>query len=68
MDAAARIRAGYHMTGAARMGSSSRRGVTSSSTRAIILRKVLKPCLIATFIGVVGTGILVGGYIFNYFI
>jgi uncharacterized protein len=50
------------------MGSSSRRGVTSSSTRAIILRKVLKPCLIATFIGVVGTGILVGGYIFNYFI
>ncbi len=31
----------------------------------IILRKVLKPRLIATFIAVVGTGILCVGYIFN---
>ncbi|MCX5793888.1 MAG: permease [Elusimicrobia bacterium] len=32
----------------------------------IILRKVLKPRLIAVFIGVVGTGILVVGYLFNF--
>ena len=31
----------------------------------IILRKVLKPRLIATFIGVVGFGILLVGYLFN---
>lgn len=31
----------------------------------VILRKVLKPRLIATFIGVVGTGILIVGYVFN---
>jgi uncharacterized membrane protein YraQ (UPF0718 family) len=31
----------------------------------IILRKVLKPRLIATFVGVVATGILVVGYVFN---
>ena len=31
----------------------------------IILRKVLKPRLIATFIGVVGLGILLVGYLFN---
>jgi uncharacterized protein len=31
----------------------------------IILRKVLKPTLIATFIGVVGLGILLVGYLFN---
>jgi len=31
----------------------------------IILRKVLKPVLIATFIGVVGLGILIVGYLFN---
>ncbi len=31
----------------------------------IILRKVLKPLLIATFVGVVATGILLVGYIFN---
>jgi uncharacterized protein len=31
----------------------------------IILRKVLKPKLIATFIGVVATGILLVGYLFN---
>jgi uncharacterized protein len=34
----------------------------------IILRKVLKPTLIATFIGVVGLGILVVGYLFNLLI
>lgn len=34
----------------------------------IILRKVLKPRLIAVFIGVVGTGILIVGFIFNYLI
>ena len=32
----------------------------------IILRKVLKPRLIGTFIGVVGMGILLVGYIFNF--
>ena len=31
----------------------------------IILRKVLRPPLIAVFIGVVGTGILIVGYVFN---
>ncbi len=31
----------------------------------VILRKVLKPTLIAAFIGVVGTGILAVGYLFN---
>ncbi len=34
----------------------------------IILRKVLKPRLIATFIGVVGFGILLVGYLFNLII
>ena len=42
--------------------------IALSLPEAIILRKVLKPRLIATFIGVVGAGILVVGYIFNYFI
>lgn len=31
----------------------------------IILRKVLKPQLIATFAGIVALGILVVGYVFN---
>jgi len=31
----------------------------------IILRKVLKPRLIAVFVGVVGVGILAVGYLFN---
>jgi len=31
----------------------------------IILRKVLRPQLIAVFVGVVGTGILIVGYLFN---
>jgi hypothetical protein len=34
----------------------------------IILRKVLKPTLIATFAGVVGGGILIVGYLFNMLI
>jgi hypothetical protein len=34
----------------------------------VILRKVLKPALIATFIGVVGIGILIVGYLFNLLI
>jgi hypothetical protein len=34
----------------------------------VILRKVLKPQLIATFIGVVGIGILLVGYLFNMII
>ncbi len=34
----------------------------------IILRKVLKPRLIGTFIGVVGVGILIVGYLFNLLI
>jgi len=42
--------------------------IALSLPEAIILRKVLKPRLIATFIGVVGTGILIVGYIFNYFV
>jgi uncharacterized protein len=32
----------------------------------IILRRVLKPTLIAAFVGVVGTGILIVGYLFNF--
>jgi hypothetical protein len=31
----------------------------------VILRKVLKPTLIATFIGVVSLGIILVGYVFN---
>jgi uncharacterized membrane protein YraQ (UPF0718 family) len=42
--------------------------IALSLPEAIILRKVLKPRLIVTFIGVVGAGILVVGYIFNYFV
>ena len=34
----------------------------------VILRKVLKPWLIAVFIGVVGTGIMLVGYLFNIII
>jgi len=34
----------------------------------VILRKVLKPTLIATFVGVVGVGILIVGYLFNLLI
>jgi len=31
----------------------------------VILRKVLKPRLIATFVGVVSVGIMLVGYVFN---
>jgi uncharacterized membrane protein YraQ (UPF0718 family) len=31
----------------------------------VILRKVLKPRLIATFVGVVALGIMLVGYVFN---
>jgi hypothetical protein len=34
----------------------------------VILRKVLKPRLIAVFVGVVGTGIMLVGYLFNIII
>ena len=34
----------------------------------IILRKVLRPALIATFIGVVAVGIIVVGYLFNWLV
>jgi uncharacterized protein len=34
----------------------------------LILRKVLKMRLIATFVGVVGLGILIVGYLFNMII
>ena len=39
--------------------------IALSLPEAIILRKVLKPSLIATFFGVVGLGILLVGYLFN---
>ncbi len=39
--------------------------IALSLPEAIILRKVLKPRLIATFMGVVAGGILVVGYVFN---
>jgi uncharacterized membrane protein YraQ (UPF0718 family) len=42
--------------------------IALSLPEAIILRKVLKPRLIATFIGVVALGILLVGYVFNYFV
>ena len=34
----------------------------------ILLRKVLKPRLLAVFVGVVGTGIILVGYLFNWII
>ena len=39
--------------------------ISISTPEAIILRKVLKPRLIAVFIGVVTVGILIVGYLFN---
>lgn len=42
--------------------------IALSLPEAIILRKVLKPTLIATFFGVVGLGILIVGYLFNLLI
>ena len=40
--------------------------IALSAPEMIILRKVLKPTLIATFAGVVATGILLVGYVFNW--
>ena len=40
--------------------------IALSAPEMIILRKVLKPTLIATFAGVVATGILLVGYTFNF--
>jgi hypothetical protein len=40
--------------------------IALSLPEAVILRKVLKMRLIATFMGVVGAGILLVGYVFNY--
>jgi uncharacterized membrane protein YraQ (UPF0718 family) len=40
--------------------------IALSLPEAIILRKVLKPRLIATFFGVVATGIVAIGYLFNF--
>ncbi len=37
-----------------------------SLPEAIILRQVLRPRLIATFFGIVATGILIVGYLFNW--
>jgi uncharacterized protein len=42
--------------------------IALSLPEAVILRKVLKPTLIATFFGVVGVGILIVGYLFNLLI
>ena len=39
--------------------------IALSAPEMVILRKVLKPPLIATFVGVVAAGILVVGYLFN---
>ena len=39
--------------------------IALSAPEMIILRKVLKPRLIATFVGVVAAGILLVGYVFN---
>ncbi len=39
--------------------------IALSAPEIIILRKVLKPRLIATFVGVVATGIMLVGYVFN---
>jgi len=39
--------------------------IAISLPEALILRKVLKPRLIATFFGTVGLGILIVGYLFN---
>lgn len=39
--------------------------IALSAPEMIILRKALKPTLIATFVGIVATGILLVGYIFN---
>lgn len=40
--------------------------IALSAPEMIILRKALKPTLIATFAGVVATGIMIVGYVFNW--
>jgi uncharacterized membrane protein YraQ (UPF0718 family) len=42
--------------------------IAISPPEMVILRKVLKPTLIGTFIGVVAVGILIVGYLFNFLI
>ena len=42
--------------------------IALSLPEAVILRKVLKPKLIAAFIAIVGSGILIVGYLFNIII
>lgn len=42
--------------------------IALSLPEVVILRKVLKPALIATFVSVVGIGILIVGYLFNFLI
>ncbi|MCA1765821.1 MAG: permease [Desulfobulbaceae bacterium] len=42
--------------------------IALSLPEVVILRKVLKPKLIGTFVGVVGCGILLVGYLFNLII
>jgi uncharacterized membrane protein YraQ (UPF0718 family) len=37
-----------------------------SLPESILLRKVLKPKLLAVFIGIVGVGIIITGYMFNF--
>jgi uncharacterized membrane protein YraQ (UPF0718 family) len=39
--------------------------VALSLPEAVLLRRVLRPRLLATFIGVVSAGILVTGFLFN---
>jgi hypothetical protein len=40
--------------------------IALSAPEMIILRKVLKPRLIATFVAIVATGILIVGFVFNH--
>ena len=42
--------------------------IALSLPEAIILRKVLKPVLLAVFLGVVTVGIIIVGYLFNWLI
>jgi uncharacterized membrane protein YraQ (UPF0718 family) len=42
--------------------------IALSLPETIILRKVLKPTLIAVFLGVVAVGIVIVGYLFNWLI
>ena len=42
--------------------------IALSLPEVIILRRVLKPTLIAAFVGIVGTGIVIVGYLFNLLI